>query len=221
MNNPLNLAVTCLPGPMPAGAIVPAAELARRQDHAAALDALRAAAQADADALRQQAASELEQARRDADALREAARQEAGAIRVQAREEAIADAVQWLCCEQDMEQLIARELAQRWRSLTARVLDQVLGQGDQNERVLRRVEHKVAELLPRGRLTLAVPPTALAVATQYWAATPQVSVVADPELVPGQARLDNGLVRIHLDTPAHQALLLQQLAGESWRVVHA
>ncbi|POA99796.1 protein EsaK [Chromobacterium sinusclupearum] len=221
MNNPLNLPVILLPGPMPAGTIVSAAELAARRDQAAALEALHAAAREDAEALRRQAQAELEQARREAEALREAARQDAAAIRHQARDEAVDEAVQWLCCEQEMEQLIARELAQRWRTLTARVLDEVLGQSDQNQLLLRRVERKVAELLPRGRVTLCVSPSALAAATRAWASAPEVKVMADPGLATGQARLDNGLVRVHLDEPAHQARVLQQLAGEPGRVAHA
>lgn len=220
MKNPLNLVAQHLPGPLPAGAIVPAAELSRRQAYAAERETLLAAACAEADALRQQAADELEAARQQAAALRAAARGKASHLRHQAREQAIAGAVQWLCAEHEIEQWIARELAQRWRHLTAQVLDEVLGPADQNARVLQRVERKVAELLPRGRLSLAVAPAALAEATRQWAATPAVSVVADPALAHGQACVDNGLVRIHLDTPAHQATLLEQLAGQPLRVVH-
>lgn len=220
MNNPLNILVRHLPGPLPAGAIVPAAELSRRQAYAAERETLLASACAEADVLRQQARDELAAARQQAAALRAAARGKASHLRHEAREQALAGAVQWLCAEQDMEQYIARELTQRWRHITAHVLDEVLGSGDHNARVLQRVERKVAELLPRGRLTLSVAPAALAEATRCWAATPAVSVVADPALTHGQACIDNGLVRIHLDTPAHQASLLAQLAGKSLRVVH-
>ncbi|PRP69728.1 hypothetical protein BUE93_13615 [Chromobacterium amazonense] len=221
MNNPLNLAVATLPGPLPTGCVIRAAELETRRDLAGALERLHAAAREDAEALRLQAQAELEQARREAEALREAAWQDAAAIRRQARDEAVDEAVQWLCCEQEMEQLIARELAQRWRTLTARVLEELLGQSDQNQLLLRRVERKVAELLPRGRVTLCVAPSALAVAARAWASAPEVKVMADSGLASGQARLDNGLVRIHLDEPAHQARVLQQLAGEPERVAHA
>ncbi|VVE55867.1 FliH/SctL family protein [Pandoraea sputorum] len=220
MNNPLGIVVHALPGPLPGGAIVPAAELARRQEHASARETLLAAARADADALRQAGAAELEQARQAAEAMREQARCDAVALGRQAKEQAIAEAVQWLGAEQEIEQRLARELAQRWRRLTAQVLDEVLGQSDVNERVLRRVEQRVAELLPHGRLTLAVAPSALAQATQAWAATPALGIVVDAALAPGQARLENGRVRIHLDAPAHQAALLEQLAGPSLELVH-
>lgn len=220
MNNPLNIVVQPLPGPLPVGAIVPAAELAQRQAHAGARETLLAAACAEADELRQQAAAELGAARQQAAQMLAAARDRARQLHAQAQEQAVAGAVQWLCAEQDLEQRIARELTHRWRHLTAQVLDEVLGAGEPNARVLQRVERKVAELLTRGRLTLAVAPSAMAEATRCWGATPQVSVEADPALAPGQARLDNGLVRIHLDAPAHQAALLEQLAGEPLRVVH-
>lgn len=212
MNNPLGIVVHELPGTLPAGAIVPAAELARRKDFAAVRDTLLAAAHADADALRQAGETALEQAHEAAEQVRAAARDEADALGRQAQAQAVDEAVQWLCAEHVLAQRLAAELAQRWRSLTAQVLDEVLGQRDLNERVLHHVEQRVAELLPQGRLTLAVAPEALAHATQVWAATPALSVVADVALAAGQARLENARLRLHLDAPAHQAALLTQFA---------
>ena len=220
MTNPLNISLLTLPGPLPEAPLIRAAEVKRRADHAAALDALHHAAQARADALQHEAEARLQQAQREAEALLATAQQEAQALRRQAYDKAINEAVQWLCCEQDMEQLIARELTRRWRTLTAQVLEELLGQYDQNELLLRRVERKVAELLPRGSLTLSVAPSALASATRTWAETPEVCIRADASLLAGEAWLDNGLVRIHLDTPAHQASLLAQLAGTPLGVRH-
>ncbi|VVE85686.1 FliH/SctL family protein [Pandoraea sputorum] len=212
MNNPLGIVVHALPGPLPAGAIVPAAELARRQDHAAVRDTLLAAARAEADALREAGATALAQAQEAAEQVRAAARDEADALGRQAKAQAIDEALQWLCAEHVLAQRLAAELAQRWRGLTAQVLDEVLGQRDLNERVLHHVEQRVAELLPQGRLTLAVAPEALAQATQAWAGTPALSLVADAALGPGQARLENARLRLHLDAPAHQAALLAHFA---------
>ncbi|MCD4486060.1 hypothetical protein LQR31_16425 [Chromobacterium vaccinii] len=221
MNNPLQIPVAVLPGPLPTATVISAAELAARQDISAAMEAERAAARDDADALRRQAQAELEQARLDADALREAARLEGERLAVLAREEAVADAVRWLCCEQEMEGLIARQLALRWRGITAGVLEALLGNCDQSELLLRRVERQVARLLPRGSVNLHVAPQALRAAEQAYADVPEVAVLADAALSVGQARLDNGLVRIHLDTPAHQARVLEQLRGDAREVAHA
>ncbi|ANJ86768.1 hypothetical protein [Pandoraea oxalativorans] len=212
MNNPLGIVVHELPGPLPTGAIVPAAELARRREHAAARETLLAAAHAEADALRDAGATALEQAREAAEQVLAAAREQADALAQQAKAQAVEETVQWLCAEHRLAQRLAAELAHRWRGLTAQVLEEVLGQRDPNERVLRHVERRVAELLPQGRLTLAVAPEALGQATQAWAATPALSVVADAELAPGQARLENARLRLHLDAPAHQAALLAQFA---------
>lgn len=209
-SNPLHIPVLTLPGPLPPGTVILATELVARSD---------------IERLRELAVAELEQAQQDADALREAAlraaEQEIEQLKQQARDTAITDAVQWVCGEQEIEQLIARQLAMRWRGLTARVLDKLLGKSDQNELLLRRVEREVAELLPHGRLTLYVEPTARMAATRAYVEIPEVTVVADTELASGQARLDNGLVRICLDERAYQTKLLQQLAGEAERVNHA
>lgn len=221
MNNPLRIPVAVLPGPLPAATVISAAELAARQDILAAMEAERAAARDDADALRRQAQAELEQARLDADALREAARREGERQAVLAREEAVADAVRWLCCEQEMEGLIACQLALRWRGITAGVLEALLGNCDQSELLLRRVERQVVRLLPRGSVNLHVAPQALRAAEQAYADVPEVAVLADAALSVGQARLDNGLVRIHLDTPALQARVLEQLRGDAREAAHA
>lgn len=208
--NPLGIPVLTLPGPLPPATVIAAADLDSRSDAAK---------------LREQAVAELEQARQEADALREAvlreAEREIEQLKRQARDTAVANAVQWLCQEQEMEQLIASQLTMRWRGLTARVLDKLLGKSDQNEFLLRRVEREVEELLPHGRLTLCVEPAALMTATQAYTGTPEITVVADAELVPGQARLDNGLVHIYLDERAYRTRLLQQLAGQTERMVYA
>lgn len=209
-SNPLCIPVLILPGPLRSGTVILAAEL---DDHS------------NVAVLREQAAAELAQARQDAQALRDvalrSAEREIEQLRCQARESAIAEAVQWLQQEQEMERLIASRLATRWRELTARVLKKLLSDSDQNELVLRRVECEVTQLLLQGRLTLYVEPAAFDTATRAYAATPELAVVADAELGVGQARLDNGLVRISLDECAYQSGLLAQLAGEVEGVAYA
>lgn len=221
MNNPLNLDIRRLPGWLPAGDVIASAEL----DARLRLDDTLAGLQAETRALRDAARAELEQARRDGETLRAALRRQAEAecerLRQAARGEAVAEAVEWLCAEQALERRIADTVSARWRRLTAKALEELLGSIDQNELMLRRVERRVAEWMPKGALTLLVPPEGLERARQHYAALPSVRVRAAAELGPGQARLENELLRIHLDGPAHQAWLLRQLAGDTERIVHA
>ncbi|MBT2869683.1 hypothetical protein JQK19_20850 [Chromobacterium violaceum] len=221
MNNPLNLDIRRLPGRLPAGDVIASAELDDRQR----LDDTLAGLRAEAQSLRDAARAELEQARRDGEALRAALRsqgeEECERLRQAARGEAAAEAVEWLCAEQELERRVAEAVSARWRRLTAKALEELLGGIDQNELMLRRVEQRVAEWLPKGALTLLVPVDGLERARQHYVGLPSVRVRAAAELGPGQARLENELLRIHLDGPAHQAWLLRQLAGDTEHIVHA
>ncbi|WCF12628.1 hypothetical protein N4G58_18490 [Edwardsiella piscicida] len=129
----------------------------------------------------------------------------------QKQEEAIAAAVQWLCHEQELEQHLADQLAQRWRQLTAQAIEELLGKQDQNALLIRRINQLVIHRFAQGRLTLSVPPSAMTHAQAAWADSPRIAVTADPTLQEGQARLDDGLLRIHLDSQAQQSRLLQLL----------
>lgn len=219
--NPLQLPVRTLPGARPAGPHLPAATLRRHLDGADVV----ATAHAAATQLRLEAEAVLAQAQREAEAIHTQALHEAAEERTtlgqQARDQAVADSLQWLCEEQQLEQELARQLAQRWRSLTANVLEELLTKNDQTEMLLHRLQRKVAELLPQGRLALQVAPAELDATRRAFAAAAAVAVSADAALAAGQAVLDNGLVRIHLDLPAYQRWLLEQLAGQPRRSVHA
>ncbi|MGQ5524539.1 hypothetical protein ACUHMQ_14940 [Chitinimonas sp. PSY-7] len=219
--NPLQLTLHKIPGPRPLGPIIHANALAPQLAGAEVL----AAAHAEADRLKQAAQAVLAQAHAEATRIREIAyslaAEESAAMVQQACDKAVADTVEWICHEQVLEQRIARQLASRWRSLMAKVLGELLGKADQTELLLRRVEHKVQELLPDGRVSLHVAPSALVSTSTAFTDIPMVTVSPDEMLSPGQARLDNGLVRIHLDLPAQQQFLLEQLAGNTKQVAHA
>ncbi|WFO13411.1 hypothetical protein MAY82_03660 [Edwardsiella ictaluri] len=90
--------------------------------------------------------------------IREQAQQEGERLARQKQEEAIADAVQWLCQEQDLEQYLANQLAQRWRQLTAQVIEELLGKQEQNALLIRKVHQLVVSRFAQGRLTLSVSP---------------------------------------------------------------
>lgn len=209
MNNPLNLVIGTLPGPCPRERLTQDL-LAEREQTRQRLDEILAQGHEAAAALRAEGEVCLGQAREEAARLLDAARSEAKALAQAARASAAEEAVQWLCGEQEMEQLIAREVSQRWRHLTAQALEELLGQQDQNALLLRRIERRVTELLPGGRVTLLLPPAAMGAASASWGEVNEVTLQADPDLSEGQAILDNGLVRIHLDNPVQQASVLER-----------
>lgn len=211
-SNPLQLHCLHLPTAVPARPLIRAAELQAPQDAAAVL----AAAQDAAEQLQARARAALTEAEAEAETIRAQARQAAAQERAtlarQARDEAVAAAVQWLCDEQTLEQHIAQRMARRWRHVTANALEQLLGKTDQSELLLHRIERQVAQLLPQGSLTLEVAPEHLPEAQRAFGTA--ATVTADPALASGQATLDNGLLRIHLDLPAQQRWLLAQLSGD-------
>ncbi|QAU24828.1 protein EsaK [Dyella sp. M7H15-1] len=213
-SNPLRLDLFMLPGELPAGVRISAATLAERK----ACADLIAKAHDEAQRIHADAAALLEQARQDADAIRQDAHRQAAqeieALRREAQQAGAAEAVQWLCAEQNLEQAIAREVSLRWRHLTAQVLKETIGKHDQTELLMRRIERKVGELLPHGQIALHVTPSALAAARHSFAETTSITVIADEQLTEGQARLESHLLHVHVDLSVLQHELLAQLASE-------
>ncbi|PHV11500.1 hypothetical protein [Chitinimonas sp. BJB300] len=219
--NPLQLPLHKVLGPCPTGPIIRAATLAPRITGAEILSA----AHTKAERLQHAAEAVLAQAQAEAARIREnaysLAAEEGAVLAQQACDKAVADTVQWLCDEQALEQVIARQLVARWRPLMATVLGEMLDKVDQTELLLRRIERKVQELLPHGAVSLYVAPLAVASTRTTFMDTPTITVLPDETLAAGQARLDNGLVRIHLDLPAQQQFLLAQLRDNAKQVAHA
>lgn len=211
-NNPLRISVSILAGTLPLAPVIAADDLTRHYD---VTDSL-AIARQEIEQLAAAANTELQQARTDAEVLRtqalNLAEAEVAKIKSDARETAIVQATEWLFREAEMEQVIARQLESRWRSVIAQVLGELMVEEDQREYLIRFVKRRVDDLFPRGRVTLWVPPSALSVAAHAFGDSQEVSVLSDEELKEGHARLDNGLVRIHLDWPAHQMSVLDQLS---------
>ncbi|EAA3660112.1 type III secretion protein [Salmonella enterica] len=211
MNNPLNLVIRTLPGPCPQERLTRDLQAEREQIHQRLAEILDQGRE-EASALRSEGEACLAQAKEEASRLIEAAKIEAKELVLKARVSAAEEAVQWLYDELEMEQRIANELSQRWRNLIAQSLDELLGQQDQNALLLRRIEKRVTELLPSGRVTLILPPTAMASAIDRWKDITEVTLQVDSTLSEAQAILDNGLVRIHLDNFAQQASLFELLS---------
>nr|WP_241772414.1 type III secretion protein [Edwardsiella ictaluri] len=180
MNNPLHLPFTTLPGALPSQGYLTAHSLHEREEMQCAIAASLHQAEEQACAIRAAADDLLAQARVQAQQIREQAQQEGERLARQKQEEAIADAVQWLCQEQDLEQYLANQLAQRWRQLTAQVIEELLGKQEQNALLIRKVHQLVVSRFAQGRLTLSVSPPALAHAQAAWADNQRITLTADP-----------------------------------------
>ena len=211
--NPLQLPFVTLPVQLAAQGWIAAETLAEPiAVNQALADARERLLELDGQAQLVMAAAEEAAARLKAEA-RDAVQREFDELRQQVRDDAIADAVQWLCKEAELESAIAARMTHRWRKLTARVLEELLGKSDQTELFLHHVERKVSSMLAGGRVQLHVALGVEGVTSKTFAHLTDVQVLPDESLTRGQAVLDNGLVRIHLDFPAHQSWLLEQLQG--------
>ncbi|MFM5540447.1 protein EsaK [Aeromonas veronii] len=214
MINPLNITIEILPGPCPRERMPP--DLLTEHEHTRKrLAEIIDQSEVDAAALLAMCEVCLVQAKKEAADILDTAREEARLQVQAARESAAEEAVQWLCSEQEIERLIAAELCQRWRHITAHALEELLGDQDQNSLLLRRIEHKVAELLPKGSVKLYLSPDAMVEAIKTWGEVPEFTLHANETLSKGQAILDNGLVRIHLDNAIKQSDILRRFRGSS------
>lgn len=215
MNNPLNLSIDTLPGPLTRLEKLSIDSLAERETLRHTLEQILAQGRVEAARLKAEGECCLTQAKEEARCIIDEANIAAIRIAQETRTSAVDEAVQWLCAEQEMERKIAREVGQRWRHLTAQALGELLGQQDQNELLLRRIERRVTEQFPAGRLRLHLSPGAMTAAGEHWRNVASVELIAEPTFGEGCAILDNGLVRIHLDTTEQQARVLAQFVDDS------
>lgn len=213
MINPLNFPVLVLPGSLPATSLLTREELEKRKALKANAEAAFSSIEEEAAAIRADAEALLQQTREEVQLILDNAREEANNLKCRAREEAVVEAVQWLCDEQMLERRIAQELQHRWRHLTAQCLKELLEEYDQNGMLLYRLEARIQDMLLDGRISLSLPPSALHQASILWKDCKEIELKTDVALQEGQACIDNGLIRIHLDLPAQQSLLFTQLVN--------
>lgn len=221
MTNPLMLRWESLPLPCPPQGVLRASELASMRSLARAIDMAQqqlTALQMEVERLQHEA--EVRQQRWQQQAVARI-RAECAALRQAARDTAVAETVQWMQAEMTLEQQVARQMMVRWRPILAAGLQELLGKQDQVSWLLQQLEQQIPSLLSRDRLSLSVSPDQADQIRDALADQPQIKVEADVGLQPGQAVLDNGLVRVTLDVPAQLAWLLQELAGGDMGACHA
>lgn len=201
-----------LPGPRPLDAVICADELAHYYTaQQIVAKANEHAAQVSAD-LEQRIAT----ARDEIQAIREHARQagmdDAEHALQRLREQTIADTVDWLIAEDQLERQIANGLDQWIRHLLTQATAAWLDERNGIDDLMRRVKQRLESMDDRELASLYVAPCVDAAVREALAAMPRVRIHTDATLSAGQARLESRLALIHLDLDAHRDLILQRLS---------
>lgn len=201
-----------LPGPPPLDVIIPADDLvhyytaqqivANAKDQAASilaeLEEHIAAARDDVQNIREQARlAGMDQAKQQLDRL---------------REQAIADAVEWLVAEDQLECHIANSLDEQLRSLLTQAMSAWLDERNVVDDLMRRVKQSLEAMAGQELASLYIPPGIDAALREELSAMPRVRIYTDATLTGGQARLESRLILIRLDLDSHRRLLLDRLS---------
>ncbi|MGT0250526.1 EsaK [Burkholderia pyrrocinia] len=205
------VSITYLPGPAPAGSLIPAATLAAYVDAASIVER----AQAHAARVLDEARATLADAERDARRLREDAHRQgladAAAELARARANLIGETVQWLVDEAELEARIATHLDDRLRVLVASVVEPYLRDRDAVELLLTQVRACIAADCGAAPLVLQIgAPSAERIRTALGDA-PRVRVEVDAALGANEARLTSPHAIVHFDPERHLDLLLSRL----------
>lgn len=134
---------------------------------------------------------------------------------IKGRQQAINDSVEWLCDVSEMEKYLADRLSERWQQATHDVLYELFGKSDRTTMLLTQILGRIKELTLQGYIVLSVSSADFehisnAVSKE---GVEKIRINMSPELVPGKAYLDNGVVRIHFDITEYLAAVLGRLAG--------
>ncbi|CAH0535967.1 HrpE/YscL family type III secretion apparatus protein [Vibrio marisflavi] len=171
-----------------------------------------------ANALVEQAQQELEQARCEISEMHQRAAQEAKQsatlLAEQAKEQAISKTVDWIVDEVSIEQVIAKQMSERIRSLVTVAIREYSATQDVSEILVRRLTKPIDEQLAKGNVTLKVHPNAMHSIRGTLGENDGLTVVADDGLSDKQARLETALVRVDIDLDQHLQLILDKLLCE-------
>ncbi|AGK47983.1 hypothetical protein BTI_1927 [Burkholderia thailandensis MSMB121] len=205
------VSITYLPGPAPAGSLIPAAALAAYVDAASIVER----AQVHAARMLDEARDALADAERDARRLREDAHRQgladAAAELARAREDLIGETVQWLVDEADLEARIAMHLDDRLRVLVASVVEPYLRDRDTVELLLAQVRACIAADHGAAPLVLQVGAASAERIRVALEDVPRMRVEVDAALSAHEARLVSPHAIVHFDPGRHLDLLLSRL----------
>ena len=183
----------------PCAGLIPASELA---DYLKAGDII-AKAQGRAAQLRRSAQKHLSSVVQQCADAREKARQEALAKVEQEtpalRQQAVANTIQWLVAEHELESNIVQRLEPRLRSLMAQVTEEFFRQQDSTRLLMDRLRPALDRLLNEDAATLQVNPQQWEALHQSFAAYPSLRVQSCDHIAEGQAILITPLIYMSLD----------------------
>ncbi|KOC93134.1 hypothetical protein NG43_12235 [Winslowiella iniecta] len=202
----------------PAGLVIRASELAEFQ---AANDII-SAAHAEAEQIQRRAQEAAENLEQYCDEVRERARQqgleqaeeEAPAL----RQQAVANCIQWLIENHNLEHSIVERLETRLRGILAQVFEEFYGQQSGARLLMSRLQEHIETLLGEEAGTLHVNETQFDELRQAFVTHPQLRIKLDTQLEPGEALLNTPLVSLYLNLDEQlQSILsrLEQLSQEA------
>ncbi|QGY32129.1 hypothetical protein [Pantoea cypripedii] len=195
----LRIKVESLPLSAPAGLLIRANELAQYQE---AQDIIQQAHE-QAARIKQEADDLLCRIQQQRDEACEAAREE-GLVQLKEeeanwRQQAVAETVQWLLDEHELECNVIRRLEPRLRSMMTQVFKQFYQQQDGSRLLMDRLRSAIDSLLTEDSATLHVCPAQWDTLQHAFAAWPGLKVKSNPELTIGQATLSSPMVTLQLD----------------------
>lgn len=204
--------ITRLPGPPPLEIVISADELA----HYYTAQRIIANANEKSAHILAELEQQMAMTRSDLRRIREQARQtglsEAKAELDSLRAETIAQAVEWLIAEDELERQIANNLDERIRSLLTQTLASWIDERNVVDDVMRRVKQSLEKMAGEELATLYVASEVEDVVREQLGTLPRVSICTDATLSEGQARLESRLILIRFDLDAHHHLILERLS---------
>lgn len=205
--------VTCLPGPPPLDIIITAEQLTHYYNAQTIVDnANRKSAHILAD-LEQKTARTHSDMRRIREQARQAGLSEAKEEIDRLRADTIAQTVEWLIEEDELECNVAKSLDLRLCALVTRALASWFSERNLVEDVMQRVRLSLEKMPDEDLATLYVPPEVNDAVREQLGTMPRVRIQTDASLTPGQARLESRLALIRFDLDAHHQLILERLSS--------
>lgn len=211
--NPFGINVAAIAGELPVGGVIPADRLDRYIDAAAVLQRNRARAAAvlrsarrHRDRIHRRAQEILQQAYEEAERRAEQAARDA-------HDDTCASVVQWLVQENELERAVAARIEARCRKWVAEAVRVLVADSDRTATLASRIDAQLRGLLPHGDVTLRVCPDEREVVASRLTADRPFDIEADPDLEPGQARLDSPYVQLRIDLSRHLTGVLCGIAG--------
>lgn len=149
------------------------------------------------------AQSEADNIQQQCDEMRESARQEG--IReieheaLQIRQQIVADTIEWVVAEYEMERYIIERLEGRLRGIMVQVFEEFYGQQQGSGLLITRLREAMDQLVDDEKGILRVSHRQFDELSRAFVAYPQLRLESDQQLATGKAILTTPMVYLHLD----------------------